>query len=68
LSPNQPLTKVRLGSPFQLECFARGNPLPSIRIETPGVTQIRFDNRAQVRNKNLFNKIFFIISKALRNF
>ena len=34
-SPNQKYTNVRVGSQFVLECIARGNPLPSIRIETP---------------------------------
>ena len=34
-SPNKPITNMRLGDRFRLECKAQGVPLPSVRIETP---------------------------------
>jgi hypothetical protein len=38
---------IAQGEPFTLECVARGNPQPSIRIETPGTRRIADFNQRQ---------------------
>ena len=49
-SPNQKVSRVGLGDPFVLECIARGNPQPSVRIVTPerqDLGEFRDANRPQ---------------------
>lgn len=36
-SPNQRTISLDIGDRFSLECIARGDPLPSIRIQSPDV-------------------------------
>lgn len=57
-SPNERINKVRLGSSFTLECTARGNPLPSIRIETPNSQNIRKEI-SDIRDQVSAYKIIF---------
>ena len=57
-SPNERVNKVRIGSPFTLECTARGNPLPSIRIETPSGPYMR-KQISEIRDQVNAEKIIF---------
>ena len=68
-SPNQKSTRVKVGTPFMLQCVAHGNPIPSIRIETPKRSagpypparlvdrlQVKFNLTLKIKYFNTFNK------------
>ena len=57
-SPNLKVTSVQKGDPFTLECVAIGNPIPSIRIETPSRSRIGEFNLPQaITQKNRQAKV-----------
>jgi hypothetical protein len=46
-SPNQRQISLDIGEPFLLECVARGNPMPSIRIQPPEIRR-QSDSNVQI--------------------
>lgn len=61
-SPNQRQIDLNIGEPFTLECVARGDPMPSIRIQPPEVRRQQTDVQFAVRKffRILLNDIFHL--------